>query len=333
MLNWRQRIFIAFLLLLLFSPGLLWLRQELLAHVADPAGQPRLVEIAKGSGLEATAELLARAGVIDHPWLFMLASRLTDERQVIQAGEYELSPAMSYARILETLGKGRVYLHSLVIPEGFTLTQALTRLGEARWADSSQAAALARDREFIASLGLEGGSLEGYLYPDTYRFAKGASSKAVLTAMTRRFQEHWQPLEPRARQMGMNRRQAVTLASIIEREAKVASERQLISAVYHNRLKIGMRLQADPTVSYGLKDFDGRLTREHLNTDHPYNTYTREGLPPGPICSPGLASLEAALNPAKVDYLYFVATGDGSHAFSRDYEDQVRNVNRYQRGR
>jgi UPF0755 protein len=332
-MTWRERLFVAFLLLVLFSPGLFWARQELLDQAADPAGQPRLVEIPKGSGIQATAEILAQAGVINPPWLFVLASRLTMDTALIQAGEYQLSAAMSRREILQALAKGRVFLHPLVIPEGQTLAQIMERIAESRLADPAQAAALAHDRDFIASLGLEGDSLEGYLFPDTYRFARGAGAKAILAAMARRFQEQWQPLAARAARLGLSRRTTVTLASIIEREARVPSERPLVSAVYHNRLKINMPLQADPTVSYGVADFEGRLTRRHLETDHPYNTYTRPGLPPGPICSPGLASLQAALNPAPVDYLYFVAVGDGSHAFSRDYRDQINNVNRYQRGK
>ncbi|MFH1060681.1 MAG: endolytic transglycosylase MltG [Pseudomonadota bacterium] len=151
--------------------------------------------------------------------------------------------------------------------------------------------------------------------------------------MARRFRAEWQPLAAAAGRRGLDQARAVTLASIIERETRVPAERPLVSAVYHNRIKQGMKLQADPTVIYGLEGFDGSLTRAHLERDHPYNTYTREGLPPGPICSPGLASLQAAVHPAQVDYVYFVAKGDGSHAFSRDYRDQVNNVNRYQRRR
>lgn len=330
-MTWRTRLYLAFLLLVLFSPAVLWSGQLLLEHRADPAGAARVVEIPRGLGLVETAELLAKAGVVDHPRLFLLASRLTGERAAVQAGEYELSPAMSYARILADLARGRVLMHTVVIPEGFTLEQILERLAEQRLLELEEARALARDRDFIGSLGLDGESLEGYLFPDTYRLARGLGARAVLSAMAARFQQQWQGLAAKAQARGLNRRRAVTLASIIEREARLAQERPLISAVYHNRLKLGMRLQADPTVGYGLADFDGRLTREDLATDHPYNTYTREGLPPGPICSPGRASLAAAVEPAAVNYLYFVARGDGSHVFSRDYQDQINNVNRFQK--
>jgi UPF0755 protein len=331
--SWRTRLYITLLLVVMFAPGILWARLALLDYRTDPAGTAKVLEIPRGLGLVETADLLAKAGVIDHPWLFLLASRLMEERLGVQAGEYELSPAMSYQRILTDLSRGRVLLHSLVIPEGFTLEQIALRLGEMRLAEPAEALALAHDRQFIGSLGLEGDSLEGYLFPDTYRIARGRGARAALSAMAARFQREWSSLADQAKARGLTRRQTVTLASIIEREARLAQERALVSAVYHNRLKIGMRLQADPTVSYGLDGFDGRLTREDLNTDHPYNTYTREGLPPGPICSPGRASLEAALKPAAVDYLYFVARGDGSHAFSRDYQDQINNVNRYQKRR
>ena len=320
------------LLLALAPPGGLAARLWLLNQRAATAGAEVAVEVPKGAGVMQVGEILEKAGVVKSAWAFALASRLTSLGP-LRAGEYGLSPAMSQRAILTHLSRGRVLLHSVTIPEGLTLGQAVARLAEAHLVDQAQALDLARDPEFVAALGLKGGSLEGYLFPDTYRLPRGLGTRAVLTILVRRFQAEWQALEPLAAQRGLGQGQAVTLASIVEREARVADERPLISAVYHNRLKIGMKLQADPTVIYGLEDFEGNLTRAHLERDHVYNTYTREGLPPGPICSPGLASLRAALRPAAVDYLYFVAKGDGSHAFARHYQDQINNVNRYQRRR
>jgi UPF0755 protein len=192
---------------------------------------------------------------------------------------------------------------------------------------------LARDQDYLRELGIKAASMEGYLFPDTYRFARGLSARAILGRMFRHFKGVWRPLAKAAGKSGMSRLQAVTLASIIERETSVDDERTLVSAVYHNRLKRGMPLQADPTVIYGMDDFDGNLTKADLHKDNPYNTYTRPGLPPGPICSPGSASLYAAVHPAPVKYLYFVAKGDGSHHFSAAYREHVNAVNRFQKRR
>ncbi len=320
------------LLVALALPAGLGARLWLLDLRAAPSGAEVAVEIPKGAGVMQVGEILEKTGVVRSAWGFALASRLTTLGP-LKAGEYGLSPAMSQRAILNHLARGRVLLHSVTIPEGFSLTQVVARLAEARLLDPALALELARDREFVTSLGLKGDSLEGYLFPDTYRLPRGLGARAVLTLLARRFQAEWKALEPLAAKGGLGQRQAVILASIIEREARVDEERPVISAVYHNRLKLGMKLQADPTVIYGLGDFEGNLTRVHLEKDHAYNTYTREGLPPGPICSPGLASLKAALRPAAVDYLYFVAKGDGSHAFSRAYQDQINNINRYQRRR
>jgi UPF0755 protein len=251
----------------------------------------------------------------------------------LQAGEYALSPAMSYRSLVQTLHQGRVVLHAVLVPEGFTQREIIRRLAEAGLLRAENARALASDPEFVRRLGLSGDSLEGYLFPDTYSFPRGLGARAVLTRLVRRFHEVWRPLAPKARALGLSRREAVTLASIIEAEAGLDRERPLISAVYHNRLAKGMPLQADPTVIYGLDDFDGNLRRSDLRADTPYNTYTRQGLPPGPICSPGAASLAAAVAPARVDYLYFVATGDGGHHFSATYRQHVNAVNRFQRRR
>jgi UPF0755 protein len=226
-----------------------------------------------------------------------------------------------------------VLLRALVIPEGFTMHQIVRRAAARKLLNLDQALALLTDRDFIKSLGLKAPSLEGYLFPTTYLLPKNLGARAALTVMVRRFQAVWRELAPQAKARGLSQRQAVILASIIEREAMLDSERPLISAVYHNRLKKGMRLQADPTVIYGMARFDGNLRKRDLGEDTPYNTYVHPGLPPGPICSPGRASLEAAVEPARTKDLYFVAKGDGSHQFSRSYRAHVNAVNRYQRRR
>ncbi len=324
----------ALLVLLLGLGAAAGLRAVLLKHrAAAGTSAPVVVRLPRGSGLRQVARLLSRAGVVDHPRLFVLAARLSNRTTGLKAGEYRLSAAMSYGAILEHLHRGRVLLHQVVIPEGFTLEQIARRLAARGLVDKQRFLALARDPAFARSLGIAAPSLEGYLFPATYRLPRGLGERAVLARMVRRFLKEWRRLAPLARRRGMNRHQVVTLASIIEREAKLPFERRLISAVYHNRLKKNMPLQADPTVIYGLEGFDGNLTRRDLASDTPYNTYLHRGLPPGPICSPGAASLKAALDPAPVDYLYFVARGDGSHHFSASYRQHARAVRRYQKRR
>ena len=188
-------------------------------------------------------------------------------------------------------------------------------------------------KSFAAGLGVDGSTLEGYLFPDTYSFARGLGEAAVLARLVRRFNEQWEDLAPHTAPNGLDKRQVVILASIIEREAMRDDERPLVSAVYHNRLAKGMPLQADPTVIYGIPEFEGLLTREDLGHDSPYNTYLIKGLPPGPICSPGAASLSAALRPADSKHLYFVARGDGGHQFSNTYQEHRRAVRRYRNKR
>jgi len=303
----------------------------LLEHRATAGGLPKVVDIPRGASLRQTAYILKRQGIVDYPRLWVAAARLHgwQYHPVVKAGEYRLSPSMSYRAIIEVLVQGRVNRRAVLIPEGFTLARIIERLAASGVCDADDARRLSTDRKFIASLGLKAASLEGYLFPDTYQFVRGAGAKRALQVMVAQFKKHWQPLAAKAKKLGLDMHQAVTLASIIEGEAVAGGERRIISAVYHNRLKLGMPLQADPTVAYGIKDLKGPLLRKHLKVEHPYNTYLHPGLPPGPICSPGLGSLKAAVDPAKVDYLYFVARGDGTHVFNRHYRDHLRAIKKY----
>ena len=328
-----RTLLILVMALSLAMPGWFAAKRALLNHRAQADGQARIIEIPKGQSLAQVAQALYNAGVVDHPFLFNLAARLTGRQQSLKSGEYRLSPSQSYDAILDILHRGRVVLHPVTLPEGFTLVQIVDRLAEAGLLDRQAALDLAYDKEYLKELGIEAESLEGFLFPDTYRFAKGLSARAILGRMFRRFKVAWQPLAKSAKELGLSRLQAVTLASIIEREVSLDEERPLVSAVYHNRLHRKMPLQADPTVIYGMADFNGNLTKADLRNDTPYNTYTRSGLPPGPICSPGRASLIAAVHPAQAKFLYFVARGDGSHYFSASYRNHVNAVNRYQKRR
>jgi UPF0755 protein len=224
----------------------------------------------------------------------------------------------------------------LTMPEGFTARELAPRVAEATGVEFDSVVRLTRDSAFAAKLGVPGPTLEGYLFPDTYRFAEGLEPADILGEMVARYHAYW-TVERRARldSLPLNERELVTLASIVEEEARVAEERPVIAGVYTNRLEIGMLLQADPTVQYALGEPKERLLFADIErvADDPYNTYTHAGLPPGPIASPGEASLDAALYPADVPFLFFVARPDGSHEFTRTNREHVNAINRIRRER
>lgn len=284
------------------------------------------VTVDSGSSAHQVAERLEEAGLVDHPRLFTLYARLRGAGSGLKSGQYRLRRSASWEELLDAIRSGRVVTHPVTIPPGFTLRQIAPRVGEIAGVPADSVLSLARDSALAAEIGVPGPGLEGYLFPETYRFAGGISPREALAAMARRYREFWGP-EERARldSLELTERELVTLASIVEREARVAGERRTIAGVYVNRLEKGMRLQADPTVQYLLERPKERLLYADIDRvgDSPYNTYTHAGLPPGPIASPGAASLRAALDPADVPYLYFVARPDGSHVFSRTREEHV----------
>ena len=290
------------------------------------------VEIPEGASFKDVANLLAEKGLIVSPLWFRLLGKVQDAERKVQPGEYDLHTAMKPAEILASLTKGKVIQYSILIPEGLTARQIGKLLEEAGLAKAGEVARLVADAAFVRSLGIESRTLEGYLFPDTYHFPRRTKADDVLRAMVHRFREAYTPeLQLRAAALGMAERHVVTLASIIEKETGQDDERPLISAVFHNRLKKGVPLQSDPTVIYGLRNFSGNLTRADLERPTPFNTYTSIGLPPNPIANPGLKSIEAAVNPAPVKYLYFVSKNDGSHHFSVTLEEHNRAVEHYQK--
>jgi UPF0755 protein len=229
---------------------------------------------------------------------------------------------------------GRIATWEVAVPEGFTASQIAERLEEQGLVEASAFLAVARDPAFAKELSLPADGLEGYLYPETYRLPRGQSPRQVARVMVDQFLSVWEEIEPRARERKLSMHEVVTLASIVEKETGAAEERPLIASVFANRLRRRMRLESDPTVIYGIPDFDGNLRRRDLeNGDNPYNTYRIPALPPGPIASPGREALVAVVEPAESDYLYFVSRNDGSHVFSRSYTEHVNAVNRYQRRR
>ena len=300
----------------------------------DATGEVEVV-VPEGAGALQVAERLADAGLVSWPRFFAAYVALRGSDDALKAGRYRFSADAGWGTLADALERGRVVTVPVTIPEGWRLTQVVERLDTLATVSADSLLALARDSALADSLGVPGPTLEGYLFPETYRFAEGTDARSLLGTLVDRYRGFWTP-ERRARadSLGLTEREVVTLASIVEAEARVAEERPIIAGVYLNRLERGMLLQADPTVQYALGGQKERLLYADIDSvaDHPYNTYTQPGLPPGPIGSPGAASLRAVLEPADVPYLFFVARPDGSHVFSRTHAQHVRAKLRIQGG-
>ena len=287
-----------------------------------------LVDVRAGTSGQALARRLEQQGLIRDERLFRLVLRLMDAEQRIQVGVYRFNANMRPQDIVRMLIEGRYEMERVVIPEGYELKQIAAVLDRLGLANGERFLELAQDATSVYGddlpFDLPIASLEGYLFPDTYFIGPGQSEEALIRLMVRRFvqvaNEH---IVPELERTGLNLHEVVTLASIVEKEIRLDRERPVVAGVYLNRLAIDMRLQADPTVRYVMTEERDRVLYRDLEIDSPYNTYRHAGLPPGPIASPGLASMQAVLNPADVDYLFFVATGDGSHQFSRTYEEHL----------
>jgi UPF0755 protein len=318
-------------LLVLFAI-LLFIAVEFYRPLTIPDGKAVFV-VEKGLGASSVARALKDRGFIRTRLPFVAAYRLFFYPAKIKAGEYELVPPLRQKGLLELLVKGRVMLHSVTVPEGLTVGEILPLVSPLLADGGRGFEASTRDTRRVAAFDDRAADLEGYLFPETYSFPKGVTAAEAVGAMVNQFQsvfsDSWRS---RSRDLRMSVRQAVILASLIEKETSVGSEKPLVSAVFHNRLKIGMKLDCDPTIIYALKlkgAYAGRLLRKDLALDSPYNTYRYAGLPPGPICNPGREAIEAALYPAAAPYLYFVATDDGGHRFSRTFSEHAAAVRMY----
>ena len=290
-----------------------------------------VITIPAGQSLKATTETLFKSEIITNPFKFNMVARLKGYDKQLKAGEYALAATMPPIKILEKLVKGEVKLYKLTVPEGLNIHQIAELVAQSGFAEQAVFIENATDAAFAREHDLTADTFEGYLYPETYYFPKKVSPKTIISSMVRRFRLVFKPeWEERGKQLGFSIHQVVTLASIIEKETGASFERPLISSVFHNRLKKKMRLESDPTVIYGLKNFDGNLNRKHLETLTPYNTYKIKALPPGPIANPGSASLEAALYPADTKYIYFVSKKDNTHQFSTNLIDHNQAVRKYQ---
>jgi UPF0755 protein len=295
---------------------------------------PRIVEIPPHLGVREVADKLGESELIRSPLAFVALATVTGSARKLKAGEYEIPKDASALTILALLESGRVVQHPVLLPEGGTVAELGRILEAERLASQAEVLRVARDPAFLRRLGIEAPSLEGYLFPDTYYLVRGLSAEEILMRMVQRLRAKLTPeIVAQAQGRGLTIHQLLTLASIIEREAVVRDEMQLISAVFWNRLKRDMPLQADPTVQYAVGKERRALTRGDLQADDPFNTYRRTGLPPGPIASPGLAAIDAALRPAAVDYLYFVSMDDRRHFFSSTVEAHNAAVARYRLAR
>lgn len=306
------------------------------AHFAvflqSPAGsRPQTLVVEKGMPFSKIAQMLGEKGVVAHPVYFKIYVLLMQAAPKIRAGEYSFAPGLRPAEVLDQLLKGDFSTRRITIPEGWSLKEIAKFLAGQGLVDEQRFLQRAFNEEFARSLGVESPTLEGYLYPDTYEIYKPKDEAEVLSKLVARFQEVWKKdFEQRAAFTGMTRQQVVTLASIVEKETGNADERPLIASVFLNRLRINMPLATDPTVIYGIPGFDGNLTRHHLSTPGPYNTYLNAGLPPTPIASPGAAAIHAVLYPAMTEYLYFVSKNDGTHQFSKTESEHLEAVRKYQ---
>ena len=294
----------------------------------------QFVEVPPGVGTRAIGERLVDAKVIPDMFTWRAALYATGQGRHLKAGEYRFTDPMTPAEVIAKIARGDVYVISITFPEGLTMTD-MSRVVESHGLGTAEAfLQAARDPAPIRALDPEARDLEGYLFPETYRVPRKTDAQKLVRLMVDRFQHVFTPeLRAAAQARGYSVRQAVTLASIVEKETGRPEERPLVAAVYENRLRIHMGLQCDPTVIYALQragKYTGNLTRDDLQFDSPYNTYRYAGLPPGPIANPGAGSLHAVADPADADYLYFVSRNDGSHEFARTLDEHNRNVQKYQ---
>jgi len=291
-------------------------------------------DIEPGQNLSIIAYNLEKQGIIKSSFFFKILVSYKESAKALKAGEYMLSPSKTPLQILSIITKGDVKLYKLTVPEGLNIKEIAKRVEKAGFGASENFISLAESKTFAESLGIKQNTLEGYLFPETYFFPKDTSLKIIIKKMVQAFNQAYTPkFRKRTVDMGFTIHQIVTLASIIEKETGAARERPLISSVFHNRLRKGMRLESDPTVIYGIKDFNGNITRKDLRTWTAYNTYKIKGLPPGPIANPGMLAIKAALFPAKTEFIFFVSKRNNFHKFSKTIKEHNKAVRKYQLNR
>jgi UPF0755 protein len=326
-----KRLLFALVLVAVISAGLAYVSLDTAYQRFDA---PLILDLPKGTSSQAMADELARSGVIRYSWQFLVARALRPSARLM-AGEYLFSRADTPRNIFSRIERGDVFFYELVVPEGSNMFDIAASLGRFDFLKPAGFLRAARNPALIRDLAPAAPTLEGYLFPSTYRITRATTEQQLCVMMTGVFRKHWRDFEsslPR----GASVNGTVTLASLVEKETAVPDERRIVASVYDNRLRKGMTLDCDPTTIYAAlldQRYRGAIYRSDLQSDNAYNTYRRAGLPPGPIANPGLAALQAALAPAETVYLYFVAKADGSggHQFSRTIEEHNLAVHKYRR--
>jgi UPF0755 protein len=327
---WKRSVILVAVLAVLFAVGRF---AYFLTTPTGAGGNVKLVDFSRGSSLRKLADELETGGVIGNSGLFVLYARLKGVAGKVQAGAYQFNDSMKPADILRMLVAGEVYEKRFAVPEGYSIYQLAEMLDERGIFRKEAFLAECRNKTVLNDMGIRGKSVEGYLYPSTYNLVRIENPAALVKTMTGQFskiyEERFASLEKGS---GLTRHQIITLASMVEKEAVLPSEKPLIASVFHNRLKKGIPLQSDPTAVYGVRAFGGKVSKTDVHRNSPYNTYIIRGLPPGPIGNPGSGAIEAVLKPAASGFYYFVARNDGSHQFSVTLDEHNRAVNRYLKG-
>jgi len=331
-MKWMKRVFYLVLIAALAAgAGGFWYYRQVIEPYRGYQDGEVFVDIPSGSGPRAIGDKLVAAGVVRDPWIYRAALMISGRSRSLKAGEYRFTAPMHALDVIDKLARGDVYKRLLTFREGLTIADMAQVFEQRGFGTAAEFKTAAADPALIADLDPEARDLEGYLFPETYSLPRNTPAGQVVAQMVAGFKHALTPeLRSAVAAEGLTVRQLVTLASLVEKETGAGEERPLVAAVYRNRLRIRMPMQADPTVIFALQKagkYSGNLTREHLRElDSPYNTYKYPGLPPGPIAAPGRASLQAAAKPADVDYLYFVSKNDGTHVFASTLEEHNRNV-------
>ena len=334
----RKLLLALLVIVVVLAVGGAFVANEMRSRIQEPykgySAAEQFVEIPQGAASAEIRRRLLEAGVVSDEATLRTALWWSGRSRSLQAGEYRFDQPMSALAVIEKIASGDVYTQRLTFPEGLTIAE-MAKVFESRgFGPAREFVKAASDGSLVKDLDAKASDLEGYLFPETYPLPRRANASRVVGMMVDRFRSLYdETLRARAKELGMTTRQVVTLASLIEKETARADERPLVAAVYRNRMMRGMGMQADPTVVYALMKagkYNGNIRREDLSFDSPYNTYRYPGLPPGPIAAPGRASIDAALAPAEVPYLYFVSRNDGSHVFATTLTEHNANVYQYQ---
>jgi UPF0755 protein len=322
-------------LIILYTFGILIFYSCISQLLSPVGGNPiteEVIRISPGTNILKVGALLAEKRFIKSPFIFQLTGIMSGTSRSLKVGDYAINTGMSVPEIIKKLVSGESILYKFTIPEGLTIPEIARMWGEAGFGTSTKFLETANDSSWRTKYGISSSNLEGYLFPNTYMFPRGISEHEAIEIMLNQFVKEVLPVvQQKPSNVNLSLNEIISLASIIEKEAKVGEERPIVSAVFHNRLKINMKLESCPTVLYGLGYPNRELTYDDLrNTSLRYNTYVYKGLPPGPICNPGIKSIIAAINPSNNDYLYFVSKNDGTHYFTQNYNDFLSAKRKYQ---